>query len=219
MRTSKPWFSAAIIAIAAVLFAAPTPSHADTYQVFDLGPTGQFTFQRGPVGIEASGAAVIFADPEACGQQAPPYICYETWVNGALVSKSATNPNSVYDNGTYCTPDAPAGFYIGYSLCNNGHEVYLASLTAYPNQYPDSIFTGPDPVTDFFANGTLSLSFLNSSGDFLYTSGQIGPISGEIYEAIDLTTTPTPEPGSFFLLGTGALTGLAAIRRRLLQHG
>jgi hypothetical protein len=80
-----------------------------------------------------------------------------------------------------------------------------------------SIFTGPDPVTDFFGYGIVEISSLNSSGDFLYA---VGPFNngGEIFEAIDRTTTPTPEPGSIFLLGTGALTALAGMRRRLLQH-
>jgi hypothetical protein len=202
--------------IATVLLAASTASHADTYQKFDLGPGHDFNpSERFPIGIEASGAVVIFTDPAACGQQAPPYICYETWVNGRLISKSPTNPY-VYDNGTQCTPDAPAGFYIGYALCNNGHEVYEASLSV-PQPPYFSIFTGPDPVTDFFGYGIFEISSLNSSGDFLYT---VGPFNngGEIFEAIDLTTTPTPEPASIFLLGTGALTALAGMRRRLLQH-
>jgi hypothetical protein len=202
--------------VATVLLAASTASHADTYQIFDLGPAISLNPPaRRPIGIEASGAAVLFVELEACGQHGPPFICYETWINGVLVSTSPTNSYS-YDNGTQCTPDAPAGFYIGYALCNNGHEVYQASLSV-PQPPYFSIFTGPDPVTDFFGYGLFNIYSLNSSGDFLYTVGPI-LLGGEIYEAIDLTTTPTPEPGSIFLLGTGALTALAGMRRRLLQH-
>jgi hypothetical protein len=211
MKISKPWFSAAIIAIAVVLFAAPQPVHADTYQIFDLGSG----YRTDLIGITASGTVVT----DIFGVCNPIDLdCFQTWVDGMLVTESTTPPSLVYDNGTPCTPNAPAALIgsVPTAACNNGHEVYGTDM--YAPEYPNTIFTGPDPVTDRFGPGILDEVRLNSSGDFLYLEGNLGIGDGEIYEAIDLTTAATPEPGSIFLLGTGALTALAVMRRRLLQQ-
>jgi hypothetical protein len=216
MRTSKPWFSAAIIAIAAVLFAAPTPSHADTYQIFLLFTSSiSPTATHDPVGITASGAVVAFVDPTDCGGTPGP--CYETFANGVLVSQSLTLPALAYDNGNSCAPDASFSASFGDSVCNNGHEVYGTNF--YSAVHPSEIFTGPDPVADFFASGVLASADLNSSGDFVYLVNAVGLSNGEVLEAIDLTTDQVPEPASLFLLGTGLLAGLGTMRRRLLQQG
>jgi hypothetical protein len=212
MKVSKPWFSAAIIAIAVVLFAAPQPIHADTYQIFDLGSG----YRTDLIGITASGTVVtdIFG---LCNTT--DIDCFQTWVNGVLVTESATPPSLVYDNGTPCIPNAPAAIIgaVATAVCNNGHEVY--AMDRFAPEYPNRIFTGPDPVTDsFHGPAPLDEIRLNSSGDFLYLEGNLGIGDGEVYEAIDLTTDQVPEPGSIFLLGTGALTALAAMRRRLLQQ-
>jgi hypothetical protein len=211
MKASKPWFSAAIIAIAVVLFAAPQPVHADTYQTFDLGSG----YRTGLIGITASGTAVIDVFAGACNTMDNSG-CFETWVEGVLVAESTTPPSLVYDNGTPCIPNAPAEFIgnLGPAACNNGHEVY--GTGRYAPEYPNSIFNGPDPVTDYLGPDILDEVLLNSSGDFLFLEGNLSFGDGEIYEAIDLTKVP--EPGGIFLLGTGALTTLAAMRRRLLQH-
>ena len=69
-----------------------------------------------------------------------------------------------------------------------------------PSPYEDSLFTGPDPVADYFSSGVLASAFLNSTDDFVYLVNQLGESPGEYYEAIDLTTAPIPEPASILLL-------------------
>jgi hypothetical protein len=201
---------AAILAFAVVSFTAPKPAHADSYQILLLlnASTSPFAFHF-PVGITASGTVVASVDPTDCN--GTPGHCYETFDNGVLVGKSLTLPALAYDNGTPCTVPFNGGSFAG-AVCNNGREVFGTPINSTP--YGSEIFTGPDPVADFFASGVLASADLNSSGDFVYWVNAVGSSNGEILEAIDLTTDQVPEPGSIFLLGTGILAALSLPRRR-----
>jgi hypothetical protein len=211
MKISKPWIIASTLALTIAFFSTPPAAHADTYKIYDLGST----YSRIPVGIEASGTVVVFDHHEQCGLQAGN--CYESWTDGILTGKSTINPDH-FDNGTECTPNAPAEFTgaIPYGVCNNGREVYGTDISV-PPPYTTSIFTGPDPVADFFAHDWLDEAFLNASGDFAYSANQRGGNLEQMYQVIDLTSD-TPEPASLILLCTGLLAGLGTMRTRWLQR-
>jgi hypothetical protein len=193
---------AAVIATAASQFIAPTPALADTFAIFNLGNDNGHSIY----GIDIFGTVVI---------QSPNL--YQTYVDGALVNSSTTIPNLNYDNGTPCTPtvSAPVTWSsgIGHTRCNNGHEVYVGTYPVPPNSFAFGIFTGPD-ITDLLPISTpLDQVAMNASGDFVWADGR----DELFFEAIDLTTAPTPEPGNILLVGTGALAAAAAMRRRFLQ--
>jgi len=209
-----------IATLLGALLPAFKSAHADSYEIIDFGFGDNVADQL--VGIESSGAVVFYSTVGPCGIVIP---CWSTWVNGALASYTSTNPNPVYDNGT--TSSVPttslslSGSDLADSVFNNGYEVFGTNGAA-PSPYEDSIFDGPDPVANFIGNGELDVADLNSSGDFVYLIDARGILPdeahGEYYEAIDLTTTETPEPSSLLLLATGVLSVLGIYYGAVLDN-
>ena len=206
MKLFRYLLRAAIFAFAVVSFTAPKPSHADTYQIFDLGSGTR----RGIEGITDTGTVVLTNIGASCGVNTS--ICFITWVNGEPTGTSGTIPDLAYDDGTPCAV-LPAGA-TSLSRCNNGHEVLGEGNAA--KGLPT--ITNPPPNAVILVD--TSNIFVNSLGDYITTVG-IGDtgndLDGEIIEGIDLTTRTTPEPGSIVLLGTGVLAALGSIRRRQQQ--
>ena len=194
-------FVAAILTIAASLFTAPLYAHADAYQVFDLGGANARTIY----GIDTVGTVVVYDG--AC-PASKSYICYLTYSDGVAAPGFLLAPPSLtYDNGTPCTPSVPSGTTVFHADCNNGREVLGAFFSS---PLKEGVFLGPDPVADYFHSGTADKIALNASGDFAWTDG----LDEELFEAVDLTTAPAPEPNSLLLLATGVLAGAEVLRRR-----
>lgn len=218
MHVPKPWFTTASIAITLAIFLAAPLAYADTYQIYLLQNAGlSVTDVHYPVGITDSGLVVAFVDPTNCNGTPGP--CYETFKNGLLLSKSRTEPDLDYDNGTGCAPNAPTGVYIDDAVCNNGREIYGIGVDSPPYNgiYYSGIFNGPDLATDFVTGAINPTFVLNASGDFAYLSGDIGGSDGALYEAIDLTTDQVPEPNSIYLFGTGLFASAGMMRRRIFE--
>lgn len=210
MRLTKLCVSLASILVPACAL-IPSPAHADTivpfspatpnYQVFLLDSDEA----RQVIGFDAQGDVVLGVDLFEGGCYPASTACFETFQGGVYTGSNNTPPALAMDEGTPCSPALASGMMLFHAVCNNGREVFAAK--AQGEQYA-GLYT--DPATEVFpGQGTGVFLYLNSEGDILWND----PRSEYWFEAFDLTSK-TPEPSNIFLLGTGALASLAAVRRR-----
>jgi hypothetical protein len=192
----------AIFLIAVFLLTTTKPVLADTYQIFGLG-SDKMQFY----GMDDSGTVVL--STLSCSVL-PPGPCYNIYVGGVPVTTGAPTPPALaYDNGTPCTPAVPPGGSVIHGVCNNGLDAFtgrLAPLQTYPGVYVGS---DPDITTLLPPHNGEGLIFMNSQGDIVFDDH----FTDIWFVALD-TTTDVPEPGSIFLLGSGALGVLGALCRR-----
>ena len=218
MRISGQWLSGVVVVVMAILLGSTQPVLADSYTIFDLGNDNG----HGIYGIDTGGDVVVWGG-NGCGLSAS--TCYVTYTDGIATSDSSNAPDLVYDDGTSCG-STPAGFNASKKLCNNG---WIGLGTLYnPNGEPNGVYVGSGSDLQFLHGGSADQVFLNSLGDFAWTDGQSEEIfvamlssstplkaAGLSFEENFVAADPTPEPGSLFLVGTGLLLFVAALRRKV----
>ena len=210
MRFSKfchPFYVAALIA---VLFAAPTRSFADSFEVFDLGEDNGMSF----LGLSSAGLAFFesVAPDYSCANDT----CFFTYFDGVVINTSSVAPTFTPDNGTLCTPSVPPGGSVARGICNNGLDVFIGTLTSSQSPSTNAGLYFRTTFQQIYVNGFEPFTpypyplSMNSLGDMIIDD----QANDELYEAVDLT----PEPTSFVLLGTGILGLIGVVRRKFLVH-
>ncbi len=118
------------------------------------------------------------------------------------------------DNGSACSAPSSSGYVAYQSVCNGAYEVFIDHpVLSDGHQAPGSevrtLYPGSDPLGLVVsgAQGVLGL-IVSSTGDFAIVDG-----------AYQVTytgyLTPTPEPSTLALIGTGVLGLFGAARRKL----
>jgi PEP-CTERM motif len=209
MTTPQRLLHIAVFSLATLTLSIP--ASADSYRIIDLGSTPN----SGLWGLAKDGTVVIQYESDIPG--------LILWATSSPDGQGITlpyPPNLDYDGGTQCNATTSSGITPDNDapiVCNGSREVYLGFFTPPgSSQLTSGIFTGPDPsdlLPGFTVPGFMNGLALNSSGDFALAFDFDS--EEQYYEAVDLTSSTVPEPGTLSLLGIGTLTLIGAVRRRL----
>ncbi len=130
-----------------------------------------------------------------------------TWVSSTLNGES-TGTGTIPDGGD------PEQVYLSSSLDSEGFDGF--------DQFVLGVNAGHDDDVGFYENG--AANFVNSDGSYMpgtYTFAEgsyftdFGPSGNTTGDTLTISNV-TPEPGMLLLVGSGALAGFGAMRRRFV---
>jgi len=215
-------FSVALIALATILAIAPA-AYADTI-AFNVTGTGTQTTNTASVSFQVSGSQ------QTTGPYAGDYLITGLTGGTATINGSTFSIVSLITSSTVASNGSGTPLLSGYFWGPTDPNVLTdVGTTSGPGDFDNEIITvAGSPVTYTLDNQ--GLAFLLSNGEDLqifvaYNKGTKindvvitedatdGSASTYVSAATNLNITPSPEPGSLVLFGTG-LIGFAGLLRR-----
>jgi hypothetical protein len=198
-------FAAALLLLSLRL-ATPTPAHADTYQIVDLGNDNVRSFY----GMDDSGNVAFSVNSAYCTGSAS--ACYAE----NTASPSTTLPSLNWDY--------TSGSCVGTYPCSITKDGRTATISINPPGLENlSVSSGSDPSQLIATAGFAGIFAINGVGDIVFDNG----LQDEWFEAFDLppatpaasaaiVTAAAAEPATLLLLSTGLLAPFVflLLRRR-----
>ncbi len=132
-----------------------------------------------------------------------------------LVQSVTTNNNS-YNNPPYVGLEELPGYWLFYSLDGGATYTNISALNGDGHTWANAIGTVHESISNYSLGGTwnpgasLYLRWFDDNAQGPSPDQKLGLDN----LAISTTTTPAPEPGTFALLGVGAMAALLCAKRR-----
>ena len=211
MHASRGLQSAVLSALLSALALTPRSALANTYTLHTVAYTQSESFNSGDdLGNFVINAAGSTLHP--CGWAAAS--CFQVGSVGSTSTYYTTTAPAL-GKGAVSGSTVPSRPTLGPAWDVTGELGGIFAATYWSGSYTlRGIFDGTDPLKDYLGKGSIDGGLVSKGGSVYFDDG----FDNTLVVALDTSVTPTPEPGTMTLIGSGC-SGLVALLARRRQRG